>query len=219
MFDFILNAEPRTTQGKGASRRLRRTSKVPGIIYGAGEAAQSLTFDHNELIRHLEHEAFYSHVLTVKTSGGEQRAVLKDVQRHPARAQILHLDLLRVSDKTRIRMRVPLHFTGADAAPGVKTGGGVVSHLASDIEIECFPKDLPEYIAVDCSQMNLGDSVHLSQLKPAEGVALVELTHGHDHAVVSLHKPRVAEEPAPAAAAAPAEAAKPAAKPAPKAGS
>ncbi len=218
MFDFILNAEPRTTQGKGASRRLRRANKVPGILYGADQAAQSLTFDHNELIRHLEHEAFYSHVLTVKTGSGEQRAVLKDVQRHPARAQILHLDLLRVSDKTRIRMRVPLHFTGADAAPGVKTGGGVVSHLLGDIEIECFPRDLPEYIAVDCSQMEVGDSVHLSQLKPAEGVTLVELAHGHDHAVVSLHKPRVAEEPAPAAAAAAAAPAPEAAKPAPKAG-
>lgn len=192
--DFELVAEPRNDQGKGASRRLRHTGKVPAVIYGGGKDAQSLTLDHNALLRHLEHEAFYSHILTVKIGTEEAKAVLRDLHRHPSKPRILHLDLQRVSPMEKIRMRVPLHFTNADIAPGVKQGGGIVSHLMSDIEIVCLGKDLPEFIGVDLAEVKLNETVHLSDLKLPQGVALA---HGAERArpVVNIHMPRVAVEP------------------------
>jgi len=211
MIDFELNAEPRHDKGKGASRRLRRTNQVPGILYGAGKKAMMLQVNANELNRKLEHEAFYSHILTIKIGGQEERAVLKDLHRHPARPTVQHFDLLRVSESDKIRMHVPLHFTGEEDAPGVKRDGGIVSHLAVEAEIECFPRDLPEFIEVDVSAMEVGDSIHLSQLKLPAGVELVELMHGdeHDQAVVNIHLPRTAKEEVPAVeAAAPKEAPK-----------
>ena len=196
---FEINAELRTDKGKGASRRLRRTDKVPAIIYGAKQDAQSITVGHNELMLHLEQEAFYSHILSVKVGGKAEKAVLRDVQRHPSKPRILHVDFLRVSETEKLRMNVPLHFMNADIAIGVKQDGGVVSHLSSDVEVSCLAKDLPEYIEVDLANLELGQSVHLSELKLPSGVELVELSHGeaHDQAIVNIHKAKkiVEEEP------------------------
>lgn len=187
---FVIEAELRTEQGTGASRRLRHAGIVPGIVYGGAEAPQMISVSHNELWKHLKHEAFYSHILTLSVGGAEQKVVLKDLHRHPVREEIMHLDLQRVMADVAIRMHVPLHFKGDDVAPGVKTGGGMLEHLLNDIEIECLPSKLPEFIEVDCSTLNTGDSVHLSNLKLPEGVVSVELKHGNDSAVVSLHPPR-----------------------------
>jgi len=192
---FELNAEPRTDTGKGASRRLRHAGRVPAIIYGGGKDPEALTLLHNEVLRNLEHEAFYSHILTVRTGGSETRAVLRDMQRHPSRPVIMHMDLMRVSESETLRMNVPLHFIGEEVAPGVKQSG-IVSHELTEVMIECLPKDLPEFIGVDISAMNIGDARHLSDLQVPEGVTLVELERGegHDLAVVSIHAQRVVEE-------------------------
>lgn len=188
---FELNAEPRSDMGKGASRRLRHAGKVPAIIYGGHQDPESLTLSHNELIRNLEHEAFYSHILTVKMGGSETQAILRDLQRHPSQPVILHVDLQRVSMSEVLRTHVPLHFIGADTSAAVKAGG-LVSHELTDVEVECLPKDLPEFIAVDISALQVGDSIHLSELTLPAGVTLVELARGEDHdlAVVSIHAKR-----------------------------
>ncbi len=181
--EFVLTAEPRTEQGKGASRRLRREGKVPAILYGAGKDPVPLSLNHNELLKQLENEAFYSHILTVELDGKTEQAVLKDLQRHPAKPFILHLDLMRVSAGEKIRVNVPLHFVGEDVAPGVKIGGGIVTHAVTEVEISCLPKDLPEYIEVDLSTLELGESLHLSDLKLPPGVELVQLLQGEEHDV------------------------------------
>jgi large subunit ribosomal protein L25 len=192
---FELNAEPRTESGKGASRRLRRTGKVPAILYGAGKDPESLSLLHNELLRNLGHEAFYSHILSVKIGGNETQAILRDLQRHPSRPVVLHVDLQRVRMTEKLKTHVPLHFKGQEVAPGVKAGG-LVTHELIDVLVECLPKDLPEYIEVDISGMQVGDSIHLSELAVPAGVTLVELARGegHDTAVVSIHAKRGAEE-------------------------
>lgn len=206
MVNFELNAETRLDAGKGASRRLRRTQKVPGILYGGGSPPVAIAIGHHEILRNLDHEAFYSHILTVKLNGVEERAVLKDVQRHPWRQQIMHVDLQRVNESEKLRMHVPLHFVNGDIAPGVKQSGGIVSHLMIDVEVTCLPKDLPEFIEADLAQLQAGESVHLSDLKLPAGVDIVALTHGpeHDLPVASIHIPRGAETETPAAPAAPA---------------
>ncbi len=181
--EFVLTAELRTEQGKGASRRLRRTGRVPAILYGAGKEPVPLSVNHNELLRHLENEAFYSHILTIDVGGKKEQAVLKDLQRHPAKPFILHLDLMRVSAGEKIRVNVPLHFVGEDVAPGVKIGGGIVNHAITEVEISCLPKDLPEYIEVDLSRLELGESLHLSDLQLPPGVELVQLLQGEEHDV------------------------------------
>ena len=191
---FVVNAEPRDEQGTGASRRLRRTGKLPAIVYGGNKPPVALTVDHNELWKSLKQEAFYSKILTLKIGGESEQVVLKDLHRHPVRDEVMHMDLLRILADVAIRMRIPLHFNGEAVAPGVKTGGGVFEHLANDVEVECLPKDLPEFIEVDVSAMNVNDSIHLSQLSIPEGVTLVELKHDNDQAVVAVHLPRVAEE-------------------------
>lgn len=192
---FVVNAELRTDQGKGASRRLRRTGKVPAIIYGGKDAAQQLSLSHTEMAKHLETEAFYSHILTLKVGGKEQKAVLKDIQRHPAQPILLHFDFQRIFDDVAIRMAVPLHFKGGDVAPGVKADGGVVEHHLMQLTVECLPKDLPEFIEVDLSNVKLNESVHLSQLKLAPGVTLVDLKNGKDLSVAAIHIPKKIEEP------------------------
>ena len=190
---FELQAEVRSGQGKGASRRLRRSGKVPAILYGGEAAPQPVMLDHQRLLHSLENEAFYSHILTVDIGGVKQQVVLRDLQRHPFKHRILHVDLLRVSETTKIRVQVPLHFLGEEIAPGVKEAGGLVSHDLNDVAVECLPKHLPEFIAVDVSALNIGDSLHLSNLVLPEGVEIPELTRGHDHVVVSIHV-RKAEE-------------------------
>ncbi len=206
---FELNAELRQDQGKGASRRLRREDKVPAIFYGGGEAAQPLIFDHKELKKALQNEAFYSHILTIHINKEKHQAVLKDLQRHPYKARVTHLDLLRITGKEKITMQIPLHFKGGDVAPGVKEGNGIISHLISTVEVRCLPANLPEYIEVDLSVLELDQSIHLSDLKLGEGVELTALLHNNDQPIASVHIPRAAlpteEEAAAAAAATPAE--------------
>ncbi|HWP94951.1 MAG TPA: 50S ribosomal protein L25/general stress protein Ctc [Gammaproteobacteria bacterium] len=193
---FTLTAEVRNDQGKGASRRLRRAGKVPGILYGAHKEPQLIAFDHHELERSLKNEAFYSHILTIKVGGEEQQAIVKDVQRHPAKPQITHIDLQRVSEHEEIRVHVPLHFINEGAAIGVKQQGGVISHNLIEVEVACLPRYLPEYIEVDVKDLELGKALHLSDLKLPEGVRLVALSHGpeHDLPVVAIHHARVTTE-------------------------
>jgi len=193
---FELEASVRQDLGKGASRRLRRDNKVPAVIYGGGGEPVSLVMAHNKVMHSLENEAFYSHILTVTIDGKAEKAVLKDLQRHPYKPAILHLDLLRVNESEKLRMHVPLHFTGEDVAPGVKSGGGSVSHLINDVEIDCLPKDLPEFIEADVSTLGVNETLHLSNLKLPKGVELVQLQHGpeHDLPVVSIHLPRGSHE-------------------------
>jgi large subunit ribosomal protein L25 len=191
--NFEIIAVSRSDQGKGASRRLRREGMVPGIIYGGGRDPEMFATRHNELIQHLEREAFYSHILTVKVDGKGQKVVLKDLQRHPSKPFVVHVDLLRVAEGDRIKMHVPLHFINEATSPGIKAGGQI-SHTMTDVEVICAAQDLPEYIEVDMGSMNVGDIVHLTDLRLPEGVALVALSHGdpaeHDAAVVSIHAPR-----------------------------
>jgi large subunit ribosomal protein L25 len=214
---FELVAEFRETQGKGASRRLRHEGKVPAILYGGHADARALTLNHQKLLIMLDNERFYSTILNLKVGDQTQAAILKDVQRHPFKNAVVHVDFQRVEENEKIRISIPLHFTGAAVSPGVKSQGGIVSHMRTEAEITCLPKDLPEFIEVDISGLSLNESIHLSQLKIPAGVTLVELAK-EDAAVVAIHSPR-AEEPEPtAAAAAGAPAAEGAAAAAPAAG-
>src|SRR5580693_3236587 len=197
---FELVAEFRETQGKGASRRLRHEGKVPAILYGGHSDARALTLSHQKLAIMLENERFYSTILSLKVGDQTQAAILKDVQRHPFKNAILHVDFQRVEENEKIRISIPLHFKGAAVSPGVKSQGGIVSHLRTEVELSCLPKDLPEFIEVDISGLSLNESIHLSQLKVPPGVQLVDLAK-EDAAVVAIHSPR-AEEPEPTAAAA-----------------
>ena len=202
---FELVAEFRETQGKGASRRLRHDGKVPAILYGGHAAARALTLSHQKLLIMLDNERFYSTILSLKVGDQAQAAILKDVQRHPFKNAIVHVDFQRVEENEKIRISIPLHFTGAAVSPGVKSQGGIVSHMRNEVEVSCLPKDLPEFIEVDMSGLSLNESIHLSQLQVPPGVQLLDLAR-EDSAVAAIHSPR-AEEPEPTAAAAPAPAA------------
>lgn len=210
--NFVVVAESRVAQGTGASRRLRRTGKVPAILYGGKDEPKPISVDHNELWKHLKTEAFYSHILTLKLDGKDQQVVLKDMMRHPVKDSIMHLDLQRVLADVLLRMHVPLHFKNAEIAPGVKTGGGIVEHHLNQVEVECLPKDLPEFIEVDLAGLDVNDAVHLSHLPLTAGVTLVQLKHGNDQSVAAIHLPRVVVEEevtaAPVAAEVPASAQK-----------
>ena len=188
---FEIIAERRDDQGKGASRRLRRTGRVPGILYGGSGEPTPVSVEARVLYKQLENEAFYSHILNVQLEGKTERAVLRDLQRHPSHPTILHFDLQRISEDQAIHVHVPLHFLNEDTAPGVKQGG-MVSHHLVEVEVSCLPKDLPEAIEVDLGGLEIGGSIHLTGLKLPAGVSLVELSHGeeHDQAVVSVHAPR-----------------------------
>ena len=192
--EFDLVADFREDIGKGASRRLRREGKVPAIIYGGGRPPRGLAFDHNKVLRQLENEAFYSSVLNIKVGSKSQDAIVKDIQRHPSKRQILHMDFQRIVADQEIRMNVPLHFVGEKDAPGVKLGGGSVSHLMTDVEVTCLPRYLPEYLEIDVSQLALDDMLYLSDIKLPEGVTIPELAQGpeHDQPVVSVHIVRAA---------------------------
>ena len=194
MAEFELHADIRSEQGTGAVRRLRRAGKVPAIMYGAGKEPKPIELVENSIRRQLSNEAFFSHVLTVKVDGREEKAVIKSLQRHPATERILHLDLLRVSETQRITMLVPIHFENEEDSPGRRAGGSI-SHHATEVEITCLPKDLPEYLSVDAVDMNIGDSIHLSQIALPEGVEIPALAHGpeHDQPVVSIQMSRVTE--------------------------
>ena len=199
---FEIDAHVRNDIGKGASRRLRHGNKVPAVVYGAGEPAVSLTLDHNQMFHSLSNEAFYSRILTLKINGKGEKVILKAMQRHPAKPRIAHMDFLRVRADQKLHMHVPLHFVGAENAPGIKEGG-VFSHNISDVEVSCLPANLPEFIEVDISDFVLDQTMHLSELKLPKGVELVAFAHGvegHDLPVVSLHIPRIIEEEEPVAA-------------------
>jgi large subunit ribosomal protein L25 len=193
---FELTAETREVFGSGASRRLRRLeNRVPAILYGASEPPLPVSLEHNQVLRALENEAFYSHILTIKIDGIEQKAVLKDLQRHAYKPRILHVDLMRVSAKEKITMSVPLHFKGEAVAPGVKDAGGVLTKLLNSVEIRCLPAALPEYIEVDVSHLGLDESILLSQLSLPEGVELTAaISHEDDRPVVNIHIPRAVVE-------------------------
>ena len=192
--DFIVHGEFREEQGTGASRRLRRTNMDPAILYGGGQDPRMLQINHDEVIKHLDTEAFYSHILTIQVGEEQQQAVLKDVQRHPAKARVLHLDFQRVVAGQAIHMNEPLHYLNEDKCPGVKTGGGILDRHMIDVEVACLPKHLPEYIEVDVIGLDLGDSIHLSEITLPEGVTLTALAHGDDSVAVSVIKPRIVVE-------------------------
>jgi len=208
---FTFGADPREKQGKGASRRLRRTGKVPAILYGGPSGPQPLVLDQQNLLTMIESEKFYSSIVRVNVGGKSQEAIIKDVQMHPARHSVVHVDLQRVVENETIRLRLPIHFKGEAAAPGVKSQGGIVSHMRADVEVTCLPKDLPEFLEIDLSAMNLNDTLFLADIPLPEGVLIPELGHGRNAPVVSIHSPRAAEpepvavEAAAAATAVPAE--------------
>jgi large subunit ribosomal protein L25 len=195
---FELHAVSRTDIGKGASRRLRHAGKLPAIIYGAGQTPQSVTFEHKDVRKATENEAFFSHILSIHLDGKVHNAVIKDMQRHPYKPIIMHMDLLRINMNEVMTMNVPLHFSGADSAPGFKEGG-TVSYLETSVEISCLPAKLPEYISVDISDLALNHMVHLSDLVLPEGVTLTELEGDdkNDLPVVHITIAKVKEEPAP----------------------
>ena len=196
---FTFGADPREAHGKGASRRLRHAGKVPAILYGGHKEAEPLVLDQQNLLTMIGDERFYSSIVQVNVSNGtQQEAIVKDVQMHPARNVVVHVDLQRVVESERIRIKVPIHFKGETISPGVKTQGGVVSHMRTDVEVVTLPKDLPEFLELDLSAMNLNETKFLSDIPLPGGVSIPELTH-RNAPVVSVHSPR-AEEPEPVAA-------------------
>lgn len=196
---FTLNASARADAGKGASRRLRRLEgRLPAVIYGGGKDAQSISLELRELNKALESEAFYSHVLTINIDGKPQQAVLKAMQRHPAKGTPMHADFLRVDATHKLHMKVPVHFLNQDTCVGVKMEGGELAIMQSEVEISCLPKDLPEFLEVDLKDVHLGTTLHLSDIKLPKGVEIPALALGHDHdqPIANVHKSRVeAEEP------------------------
>ncbi len=186
---FDLVAELREDQGKGASRRLRREGKVPAVLYGAGRPPRALAFDHNRVVLQLDNESFYSSVLNIKVRDRSQAVILKDVQRHPSKPQVMHLDFQRIVEDEEIKMLVPIHFMNEDIAHGVKQGGGKVQHMMTEVEVVCLPKHLPEYIELDIAELELDDMLKLSDIKLPEGVSIPALAQGEeaDRSVVSIH--------------------------------
>ena len=199
------NAQPRTLQGTGASRRLRRAGRVPGVVYGGEKPAEAIDIDHNEIWHKLRQEAFHASVLTMQMGKDKQQVLLRDIQMHPFKRQILHLDFQRVDATHKLHTKVPLHFINADIAPGVKLQAGIVSHVLNELDVKCLAADLPEFIEVDLKDLSAGHSIHVSALKLPKGVETL-LHKGEDPVVVTITIPRGAatEEAAPAAAAAPA---------------
>jgi large subunit ribosomal protein L25 len=195
---FTFGADIRPAQGKGASRRLRHAGKVPAILYGAHKDAQPLVLDQQNLLTMISDERFYSSIVRLKIGEATEDAIIKDVQMHPAKNLVVHVDLQRVVENERIRIRLPIHFKGESISPGVKTQGGVVSHMRADVEVSCLPKDLPEFLELDLSGMSLNETKFLADIPLPAGVSIPELTQ-RNAPVVSIHAPR-AEEPEPVAA-------------------
>ena len=203
--EFELNCTVRTDLGKGASRRLRRLNdNIPAVLYGGGEDPVSLTIVHKDIAKATENEAFFSHIITLNVGKKKQKAVIKALQRHPAKAILMHADFQRVSDKVEITVNVPIHFLNEDKCAGVKTGGGSIIKTLNEIEIHCFPKDLPEFIEVDMLLLEIGEAVHLADITLPTGVASVALASGNDLSVATVQAPRAEVEVAETAPAAPA---------------
>ncbi len=215
MAKFELNAEPRESKGTGASRRLRNTGKIPAVIYGANKEPVMLALDHDALFHAAKNESFYTSILTVNIGGEKQQAVLRDIQMHPFKPRIQHLDLQRISATEKLHMHVPLHFINQEVAPGVKLQGGIVAHLMSEVDVTCLPHQLPEFLTIDLSNLNLGQSIHLSDIPLPEGVTITSIAHGGDNlAVATITVVRAAIEAEAEAAAAAAAATESAAAPA-----
>jgi large subunit ribosomal protein L25 len=195
VFEFV--AESRGPSGTNAARGVRRIGKVPAVIYGGHAEPKTLMLSHNEVVKHLEHEAVYSHVLDVTIDGKTEKAILKGVQRNPAKFQILHLDFLRVSMSEAIKVHVPLHFVNENTSIGGKKGG-IATHSMVDVEVSCLPSNLPEFIEVDLFKLDIGDTLHLSDLILPKGVEILELQHGaeHDLPVVSMMASKASKEDA-----------------------
>jgi len=194
---FVLNAEVRNDKGKGASRRLRRVADlIPAIIYGGDKSPQPISLVRKDLEKALENEAFYTHVLTVNVGAEKEKAILKDLQRHPAKSRIMHADFMRIDDNVAIKVHVPIHFLNEDTCHGVKMQGGVIQHQTTDIEVLCLPANIPSYIEVDMAKVETGEIVHLSDITLPAGVTSVALSLGEDHdlAIASVLAPRGGDE-------------------------
>jgi len=193
-----ISADKRVLRGKGASRRLRGCGKVPGIIYGGENQAQAIELDHNNLYHKLKLEAFHASILSIDLGGKKEQVLLRDLQMHPFKLQVLHIDFQRVDQSKKIHMKVPLHFVNAEVSPGAKLSGGIVSHVFTELDISCLPKDLPEFIEVDLIDLSANNSVHLKDLKMPPGVEIPALTKGGNPAVATIVIPRavVSEESA-----------------------
>jgi large subunit ribosomal protein L25 len=206
--DLTLQAKGREDTGKGASRRLRRLAgEIPAIIYGGGKKKPAqISLVHKDVMKSLENEAFYSQILTIDVDGKSEEVILKDVQRHPAKPIVLHMDFLRISKNTQLTTKVSIHFINEDTCVGVKIGGGIIAHSMTELDIQCLPKDLPEYVEIDLAEVELGQTLHISDITLPKGVESVALSHGADHdlPVVSVNKPKAApiedDEVAPEAA-------------------
>jgi large subunit ribosomal protein L25 len=193
MMKIEFSASTRNLQGTGASRRLRNAGRVPGILYGGNKPAQAIEMDHQELFLSMRKEAFHASILTMSLDGEKEQVLLRDVQMHPFRTLIAHVDFQRVSKDKVIHMKVPLHFVHAEISPGVKAGG-VIGHVLSELDVQCLPDDLPEYIEVDCGNLALGSSVHLSELAMPNGVEAMALRRGDDPVVATVQVPKVVVE-------------------------
>ena len=200
---ITITATLRSAKGTGASRRLRRESKVPGVVYGAGKDAVSVEFDAKALFMEFRHEAFHASIIDLNLDGKKESVLLRDYQLHPVRNTLQHIDFQRVSATEKIHVKVPFHFVNAEIAPGVKLGGGIVAHINTEADVSCLAKDLPEFVEVDLASLEMGHSIHLSEIKLPKGVEFVQLAHGNDLAVASIAKTRgsVADDAAESAAA------------------
>ena len=189
-----INAKERKSKGTGASRRLRHEGTTPGILYGGVKDSISLEIDTKELFMQFRHEAFHASILTLNLEGKKESVILRDFQMHPVRNNIQHIDFQRINENEKISVKVPFHFINEETAPGVKLEGGLVSHIMTEIDISCLPKDLPQYIEVDLGELAMGESIHLSEVTVPEGVELTSLTDENDPAITSISKPKVVVE-------------------------
>ena len=203
--DFTLHAKGREDTGKGASRRLRRLAgEIPAIVYGGKKDPAKVVLVHKDVMKALENEAFYSHIIDLNIDGKSEDVIVKDVQRHPAKAIVLHMDFLRVSKNTKLQTRVPLHFINEETCVGVKLGGGLIARSMTELDIMCLPADLPEYLEVDMAEVDLGQTLHISDIKLPKGVESVALSHGDDHdlPIAAVNKSKAKDEDEDAAPAA-----------------
>ncbi|HCK03783.1 MAG TPA: 50S ribosomal protein L25, partial [Methylophilaceae bacterium] len=189
-----ITANARELKGTGASRRLRHSGKTPGILYGGKNEAKSIELDSKDLSMQFKHEAFHASILSLNLDGKSEKVLLRDFQLHPVRNNILHIDFQRVNENEKIHVKVPFHFINEDTAPGVKIGGGLISHILTEVDISCLPKDLPQYLEVDLGALEIGDSIHLSGIKVPDGVELTSLSHGNDSTITTISKPKVVKD-------------------------
>lgn len=196
--EFIINAQKREKKGTSSSRNIRREGMVPAIIYGADTAEETISLNKFEIAKNLDNDAFYSQVLDISLDGKKQQVILRDIQRHPAKREILHMDFQRIKADQKINVTIPIKFVNEDKAPGVKIDGGIVSHLMTELEVVCLPADIPENITVDLIDLPIDKSIHLTELNLPDGVELTLLQHGDDEssdmAVVVIHKAKAVVE-------------------------